>query len=79
MTKSFLFIDLDIAAMAEINVVVSTMILVRVLVLDYVFTFCLQLSAHVTLYYPPAKIIQSVATSGKPLSVYVKSSLSLSI
>ena len=75
----FLFIDLDIVAMAEINVIVLTMILVRVLIVDYVFTFRLPLSADVTLYYPPTKIIQSVVTSTKPLSVYVKSSMSLSI
>ena len=35
MTKPFLFIDLDIEAMIEINVIVLIMALVRVFVVDY--------------------------------------------
>jgi len=65
--------------MVEINVIVLTMKLVRVLVVDYGFAFRLPLSASVTLYYLPTKLIQSVITSVKSLPVYAKSSRSLSI
>ena len=75
----FLFIDLDIASMIEVNVIVLKTALVRVLVVEYGLTFRLPLLAGVSFYYPPMKIIQSVATSVKSLPVYAKPTRSLSI
>ena len=56
--------------MFEINVIVLTKAVVRVLVVDYIFAFRLPLLAGVALYYSLTTLIQSVAISVRYLPTF---------